>query len=557
VGLQDDNYKKDTMSDIHPKVKKYFRKKHGASIAQGQAHENAHEEWDRRTFLKMTGMAALGSALMLNNSAVQAFAPSNLLNSLGAADCGDRILVLVRLKGGNDGLNTVILRGNDEYYNIRPTLAVQESGLWALSDDYGMPNEMQSLQPLWEEGKMRIVHNVGYPEPNYSHFRSSDIWASASDSNELVTSGWIGRMLDRQFPAFQTASPVIPPALQIGIQANMIFRSDFGSMALAISNPAEFYQLAQTGQLYSTDLLGQAPNEKELAFARTVANSAFRYSESIQGAYNTGSNQAAYPGNYLAEQLAIIARLIKGNLGTKVYMVSIDGFDTHSTQANAHPILIQYVADSIKAFLDDLGVSGHDENVLAMTFSEFGRTIYENGSQGTDHGTGAPMMLFGKDIGSGFHGEAPDLVNVDMYGDPLFSVDFRSVYSTVLTNWLCLPEEVASNALGQSFGLVEDLLPPSSPPVGSNQVALLLGHKPLDDLPGTAFEIDYSIKQRGQVRIVLLNQSGQAVRVLSNKFHERGSHKFVFRPGAFFLPAGEYFYRLEAGGMMYSRRIKW
>ena len=550
------NSDKKNQQDLHPKVNKYYQKKRGASLEQTQAHRKAHQEWDRRTFLKMTGIAALGSAFMLNNSPVQAFAPSGFLNQLSLSDCGDRILVLVRLKGGNDGLNTVILRGNDEYYNIRPTLAVPESGLWGLSDDYGMPNYMQSLQPLWEEGKMKVIHNVGYPEANYSHFRSSDIWASASDSNELVNTGWIGRLLDRQLPAFQTASPVIPPALQIGIQANMVFRADFGAMALAISNPAEFYQLAQTGQLYSTDLLSQAPNDQSLAFARDVANSAFRYSESIQGAYNTGSNQAAYPGNYLAEQLAIIARLIKGDLGTKVYMVSIDGFDTHSAQADSHPILLQYVADSIKAFFDDLGLSGHDENVLAMTFSEFGRTIYENGSLGTDHGTGAPMMIFGKDIGNGFYGEAPDLLNVDQYGDPYFSVDFRSVYSTVLSNWLCVPEEVTENALGQSFNVVEDLLPSSSPPAGSNQVALLLGHKPVDE-PGHVFEIDYSIKHRGHVRIVLLNKSGQAIRILRSQFNEKGSHKFIFRPSQFFLPSGEYFYRLEAAGMAYSRRIQW
>jgi uncharacterized protein (DUF1501 family) len=543
-------------SSIHPKAKDHYRKKHGAAAEHGQAHEQEHREWDRRTFLKMTGMAALGSAFMLGGSPVQAFAPNDLLHKLSSADCGDRTLVLIRLKGGNDGLNTVILRGNDEYYNIRPTLAVPESGLWGLSDEYGMPNELLNLQPLWEEGKMQVIHNVGYPNQNYSHFRSSDIWASASDSNELVHTGWIGRMLDRELPAFQTAAPVIPPALQIGIQANMVFQADFGNMALAISNPAEFYQLAQTGQLYTTGLAGQSPHEQELDFVRTVANSAFRYSESIQGAYNTGSNQAAYPNNYLAEQLAIISRLIKGDLGTKVYMVSIGGFDTHSLQANSHPILLQYLADSVKAFFDDLGMSGHDENVLAMTFSEFGRTIYENGSMGTDHGTGAPMMIFGKDIGNAFHGEAPDLENVNMYGDPEHSVDFRSVYSTVLSNWLCIPSEVTANALGQEFPLIENMLPPSSPPVGSSQVALLLGHKPVAG-QGAVFEIDYSIKQPGRVRIVLLNEAGQPIRILLDKFHERGSHKMIFRPVDFFLSSGKYHYQLEAGGMRYSRKIGW
>lgn len=548
--------KADHQSDLHPKVKQHYKKKDGAALEHGSAHEGAHQDWDRRTFLRMTGMAALGSALLLKNSSVQAFAPSSLMQSLTNSDCGDRTLVLIRLKGGNDGLNTIVLRGNDEYYNIRPTLAVQEPDLWALNDEYGMPNEMQALESLWGDGMMRVIHNVGYPEANYSHFRSSDIWASASDSDELVNTGWIGRLLDRQLPAFQTASPTIPPALQIGIQPNMVFRADFGNMALAISNPAEFYQLAQTGELYPTGTLGQDPNDQELDFVRSVANSAFRYSESIQGAYNGGNNQAAYPTNYLAEQLAIIARLIKGNLGTKIYMVSIDGFDTHSNQADDHPRLIQEVADSVKAFFDDLGVSGHTENVLAMTFSEFGRTIYENGSSGTDHGTGAPMLLFGEGLDSGFHGTAPDLLNLDMYGDPFFSVDFRSVYATVLSNWLCVPQEVTANALGQEFNFVEDLLPASSPPVGSNQAPLLLGHQMVEG-QGTTIEIGYGIKQRGQVRIVLSNLNGQSIRVLTSAFKEAGTHKFLFRPADFFVPPGEYLYRLEAGGMAYSRRIRW
>jgi uncharacterized protein (DUF1501 family) len=541
---------------INPKAEKHFQKRHGASLEDRKAHSEEHRSWDRRTFLRMTGMTALGSSLLLGNTAVQAFAPNSLLQSLAGGDCGDRTLVLIRLKGGNDGLNTVILRNNDDYYNIRPTLAIPESGLWALSDDYGMPNEMQSLESFWNEGKMKVIHNVGYPNPNYSHFRSSDIWASASDSNEVWNTGWLGRWLDKEFPAYQTAPPVVPPALQIGVQANHIFRSDFGNMALAISNPAEFYQIAQTGELYQTGLLGNQPDEKELAFVRSVANSAFRYSESIQGAYNSGNNQAAYPNNYLAQQLAIVARLIKGNLGTKIYMVTINGFDTHANQANFHPVLIQYLADSIKAFQDDLTASGHSKNVLAMTFSEFGRTIYENGSAGTDHGTGAPMLIFGDDIGNGFQGEAPDLGNVNPYGDPDFSVDFRSVYASVLQDWLCVPEAVFENTLGNSFDYLDGLLPPSDPPLGSNEVALLLGHNPAES-QGISFEIKYAIKRRGFVRLSILNKSGQLRRVLLDSFRERGSFTYTFKPGDFFLPPGSYLYRLEAGGRQYTRAIEW
>lgn len=541
---------------IHPKVIKHLKKKLGASLEDGICHKKEHESWDRRSFLKMTGLATLGGALMLGKTPVQAFAPNGLLSSLGLADCGDRVLVLIRLKGGNDGLNTVILRENEDYYNIRPNIAVQEANLWALSDEFGMPNEMLSLQPMWEEGKMKVIHNVGYPNQNYSHFRSSDIWASASDSEELVTTGWMGRWLGQDLPSFLTAPPVVPPALQIGIQANLVFNADFGNLALSISNPAEFYQIAQTGTLYNTSFPDNLPSDKELKFARTVANSAFRYADSIQRAFNTGNNQITYPDNYLAEQMAIVARMIKGNLGTRVYMVSIGGFDTHSGQLDTHPILLQYLADSIKAMFDDLRTSGHAQNVLAMTFSEFGRTIFENGSLGTDHGTSAPMMVFGEEIESGFHGEAPDLQNVDIYGDLALSVDFRSVYGTVLKNWLCTPDEINAHIMGDDSPLIDDLLPPSSPPLGSNEVALLLGHNPAD-LPGTVFEIKYAIKRRGNVRLTVLNNSGQTIREILHTFQTEGSFTFLFNPNDFFLLPGTYFYRLEAGGRAYTRKIEW
>ena len=541
---------------IHPKANKHFKKKRGASLDQGMLHTKEHNSWDRRSFIRMTGLATLGSAVFLGRTPVQAFAPTPLLSSLNTSACGDRILVLVRLKGGNDGLNTVILRDNDEYYNIRPNIATPESNLWALSDDYGLPNEMQALQPFWEEGRMKVIHNVGYPEANYSHFRSSDIWASASASNEVVNTGWLGRWLAQDLPAFLSAPPVVPPALQIGIQANMIFRSDLGNLALAISNPTEFYQIAQSGSLYNTAQLGNLPHEKELAFARQVANSAFRYSESIQQAYNAATNEVNYPNNYLAEQMAIVGRMIKGNLGTKVYMVTIDGFDTHSLQLDFHPLLLNYVAESIAALFADLDTSGHSQNVLAVTFSEFGRTIFENGSEGTDHGTGAPMFLFGNGLGSTFHGEAPNLLDVNQYGDPDFSVDFRSVYATLLKDWLCAPTEITNHILGEELDLVDGLLEESTPPIGSNEVVLLLGHNPSDEA-GTAIEIKYSIQRRGSIRLSILNASGQLERVILNEFKERGSYIFTFRPDEFYLSSGSYFYRLEAGGRAYTRKIEW
>ncbi len=528
----------------------------GASLDHGEAHQQDHRKWSRRDFLRNSGLWGVGTGLMLGNFPVNAFHPNRLLNELSASGC-DRTLVLVRLDGGNDGLNTVIHRNNDVYYNIRPTLAVQEADLWALNNDFGMPNEMQSLQSMWEDGRMKIIHNVGYPEQDYSHFRSSDIWATASDSDEQLYTGWIGRYLDNEFPAYLDAPPTIPPALQIGVSTNLVFRAHHGNMALAISNPTEFYQIAQTGQLYSYENLGNCASDAELTFLRQTANNAFRYSETIKDAFNAGTNEANYPNNYLAEQLSIVARLIKGRLGTKIYMVTIYGFDTHADQYPFHNELLTYLATSIRAFYDDMDAGNLSEEVLTMTFSEFGRTMFENGSFGTDHGTGAPIMLFGgTNLGGGFVGDPVDLVNVGQFEDPVYSVDFRSVYATMLQDWLCTDPTVTDFVVGKPMDTINGLVPTGDPPVGSNDTAALLGHNLAPGNPGHIY-IKYSILRRGTVRLRILDQTGQPLRTLINQFTEKGSYTFDLDPLDYYLPSGNYIYQLDTGGKIYNRPIWW
>lgn len=539
-------------SSMHKKVKQRY----GSTVDHGVAHEKAHRKWSRRDFLTQSGLASLGASLLLGKTSVSAMAANPLIAALSNSE-EDRILVLIRLKGGNDGLNTIIHRNNDEYYNIRPTLAIQEADLWALDDDFGMPNVTSDLQSYWNEGRMKVIHNVGYPDANYSHFRSSDIWASASDSEDYVSTGWIGRLLDLDYPAFLDAPPVVPPALQIGIQSNLVFQSDVANMALAISNPTEFYQIAQSGQLYNTELQSNCAQDEELSFVRKTANSAFRYSETIREAYNKGQNQADYPDTSLAEQMSIVARLIKGDLGTKIYMVSIGGFDTHADQAETHPILLNEVATAVNAFFQDLDQSSYGPKTLAMTFSEFGRTIFENGSVGTDHGTSAPVLLFGpNEIGSGLVGNAPDLINVDMYGDPFFETDFRTIYATMLQDWLGIAPEVVDFVMGKPFEPINNLVPPATPSLGSNNTAALMGHNPSANVSG-GIEIKYSILRRGTCRLRILDQAGHPLRTLFSEFKERGSYTFLFNPTDFFLPPGNFVYQLSTGGRIYSRPIWW
>ncbi len=533
--------------DIHKDVKKRF----GSRLADGKAHVEAHETLSRRSFLRSTGLVTMGSLLSVNGFAINQMMPNALVNSMMAND-SDRVLVLIRLNGGNDGLNTIIQRGNDEYYNIRPTLAIQENNLWALSDEIGMPNSLSPLQSLWEEDRMKVIHNVGYPQPNYSHFRSSDIWASASNSNEIVNTGWIGRAMEAEFGSYIETPPSVPPAIQIGIESNLIFAGDNANMALSISNPTEFYRIAQQGQLYSTNNLSDCPSESELKYARQTANNAFRYSSAIQEAYRNGTTKTDYPQNYLAEQLAIVARLIKGRLGTKVYMVTINGFDTHSEQADWHAMLMNYLASSVKAFMDDLDADNLGNKVLGMTFSEFGRTVFENGSLGTDHGTGGPILLFGSsELGSGFVGTPPDLYNLDMYGDPDYDIDFRSVYASVLGGWLGIGDRVVDHVLGDQE-LIDGLVPNADIPSGMNKDTVLLGYKPGKD--GTT-DINYSLSKGGITQLNLLQLNGTVYRKLIDEYKDRGSHTYVLDKTKDLVQAGTYLLEVRNNGKMYRRVI--
>ncbi len=528
----------------------------GATLSNRQAHEQEHKNWSRRDFLTASGLVGAGS-LLLGALPVHAFQPTPLMAAL-AAGGNDRILVLIRLNGGNDGLNTVIERGNPDYYNLRPTLAVPDTNLWAMSNEYGMPQSSAALQPMWEDGMMKVIFNVGYPEPNYSHFRSSDIWATGSGAEETWQTGWIGRFLDHDYPAFLETPPTIPPALQIGVQTNLLFRADGANMALAVSSPEEFYQIAQTGQLYDTASLGPLPHEVELGFVRQTANAAFRYANTIKDAYARGKNQVAYPqDNYLAEQMAIVARLIKGQLGTRIFLVEIGGFDTHAEQSALHLELLQKLGTAVKAFYDDLAAanSGLEQKVLGMTFSEFGRTIYENASLGTDHGWGTHLLLFGGGLGNGFVGQYQDLSNPDPYTDPPFSVDFRSIYATVLQDWLGNPPDLVDFVLGAEHTRLNGLVPSTVPFTGENGRCALLGHNPHPTSPAT-MEIKYAMMQDGPLRLQLLDKAGHVLRTLVNEYKDRGSYTFALHPPAWFVPPGEYRYRLQAGGQIFQRAIQ-
>jgi uncharacterized protein (DUF1501 family) len=411
----------------------------------------------RREFLMKSLPAATILPALVNGYSVKAFAAdSPIVQALmrGATDT-DHVLVIIQLSGGNDGLNTVIpISTYSNYYNARANVAIPQNRILALGNSgAGIHPAMTGLYNLYNNGSLKVIQAVGYPQPNFSHFRATDIWMSASNSNQEVFSGWAGRYLNYEYPNFPSGYPNTnspdPLAIQIGSTTTLTTQGPSANMAMSITNPTSFYNLLSG----TSDPVADTPAGKELKFIRIVSQQTQKYSNVIRNAANLVTTQAPYPtNNSLADQLKIVARLIKGGLKTRVYMVSFGGFDTHSVQVNSadtttgnHATLLQRVSDACKAFQDDLQFLGVQDRVIGMTYSEFGRRIKSNSSVGTDHGAAAPMFLFGTKIEQGVLGDNPAIpANATVNDNIPMQYDFRSVYATILEKWFCLDKSIVA-----------------------------------------------------------------------------------------------------------------
>jgi uncharacterized protein (DUF1501 family) len=381
----------------------------------------------------------------------RAYSQATTIGPMGATALSDtdRILVIVRLDGGNDGLNTVVPYQDDAYYRARPTLGIpaNEAGINRLDDTRGLHPALTGFKQLHDEGKLLTIQGVGYPNPNRSHFRSTDIWMTGSDSNEFLTTGWLGRYLDAVTPNFSETLPEHPLAIDIGPVLSLALIGKNGGMGIALRNPREFSSLVRLGNQIIDDNRIPTPAGYELDFIRQVNRESILYSEELNTAGDRGSNKIEYPDTTLAGQLALIARLIDGGMKSRVYLVSQRGYDTHSNQLERHSNLMGELNDAILAFQQDITALGHGPRVLGMTVSEFGRRVEENGSAGTDHGTSAPIFLFGSDLKAGILGPDSDFGRIDNRGDFFHTYDFRQVYASVLSQWFEIPEAVTQTIL--------------------------------------------------------------------------------------------------------------
>lgn len=426
---------------------------------------------DRRKFIRYAGLSSLPVFCQGIPLFSKAGSPLNqALQHLFPVD-DRKVLVIIQLFGGNDGLNTLIpLEQYDLYQKARKNLAIPRNKILSLTGEsrWGFHPALTGFQELYGKGQMAMIHSVGYEKPDFSHFRSTDIWMSGSGADTHSVTGWAARYLDKQYPGFPENYPQLqypdPPAIQTGMAASLIFQGTRSPMSVNISDPGNVFKLQQGFD----DALTDFTSGHELGFVRQVASQTQRYSDVIKSAWAKINSQSPYPaGNTLAEQLKLVARLIAGGLRTPVYMVSMEGFDTHAEQvdrerpfAGQHAELLQILGDAVKAFQDDLSFLGIADRVTGMTFSEFGRRIVSNESAGTDHGAAAPLFVFGAKVNGGIYGTAPVLPENATTADNLpMHTDYRSVYTSFLHDWFKTDPSAVKEILGATY--------PTLPLIGS------------------------------------------------------------------------------------------
>ena len=386
----------------------------------------------RRDFLR-SGVKGIGLL------AFSRFAPGFVVESAyaqaPAAEKDRSILVLVQLAGGNDGLNTVVPYADSHYRRLRPTLALPKDQLLPLNASIALHRACAPLQELLKNGKLSIVQNVGYPNPNRSHFRSTEIWETASESRETLPTGWLGRFFDNDC----SGTPASDPAgVNMGHEVPQSFSSARGHSTFSLApNQRGRGRSAENLRLLESILQPGAPDDEpgNASYLRQTMMDALVTEKRFQKILSRYTSRATYPSSPFGHSLRNVAALIAAGTATRVYYVSLTGFDTHSNQANQHANLLTQLSEGLAAFQSDLESKRLDTQVLTMTFSEFGRRPNENESKGTDHGTAAPLFVLGSRVKPGLHGSAPSLA-IDHHDDLKFSTDFRQVYATVLDQWL-------------------------------------------------------------------------------------------------------------------------
>lgn len=514
---------------------------------------------NRRNFLTAL-TPIIATPILLDGMRLNAFAKSGSMDSLLSATTDtDHVMVLIQLNGGNDGLNTLIpMDQYSSYFQLRQNIAIKDSDILKINDTTGFHPSMTGFERLYKDGLMAVVQNVGYPNPNLSHFRATDIWLTASNSNEYLQTGWAGRYLDTEYADYPDINDYMPDpvAIQIGATVSLSLQGSKGTMGMAIQDPNTFYQLVNGT---STGPFGPPPDNRygrELQFIRDVQISSQIYSKQIKNAADKAQNQAEYPAqNRLADQLKIVARLIAGGLLTRIYVVNLGGFDTHSaqvdisdTKSGTHANLLATLSSAAESFQSDLKLLGVDKRVVSMTFSEFGRRVASNGSLGTDHGTSAPMFVFGSNVNGNVFGANPNLSDLDN-GNLKMQFDFRQIYSSLLTQWFNINNDNLDEVLFRQFNQLPIIRTSTSVSnIFKGNTNLALYPNPTSDF------LNIKLPEN----IALLNSKPALIRIFStsgNQVFQNDNIRFglnnEIRLDLERIPSGSYIFSLEISGTSY------
>jgi uncharacterized protein (DUF1501 family) len=395
---------------------------------------------ERRKFLKQN---VLASSLFFVPSFVKAF--ENAIKS----SLGFKKLVIVQLSGGNDGLNTIIPYTNDIYYKSRPNIAIAKNDCIKITDEFGINKNLAPLKNLYDKGYLSVINNVGYPNPIRSHFRSTDIWHTASDSNQYLNTGWLGRYID-----IYGKKPY--SGIELDDSLSLIMKGDV-LKGIATKNPTSLYNNTKTPYFKKVldsqrDVHLSEHNLGYLYKTMIEAKSSAKYIFETSKTYNS---TLTYPNNPFGKQLKTTAQLINSSVESKVFYVSMGGFDTHVRQEKKQNKLLQTYSEAMDVFVKDLEQKDTFKDTLILTFSEFGRRVQQNAANGTDHGAANNVFIIGKNLKKqGFYNEAPNLIDLDKNGDIKYTVDFRSIYATILDKWLEVDDATILNKSYSKLGFI-------------------------------------------------------------------------------------------------------
>ncbi len=502
----------------------------------------------RRTFIKNSANAIASVPFILNGISMQGLGQSGLLSTLNQET--DRVLVLIQLQGGNDGLNTIIpMDGYDNLANLRSNIILPQNDILPLNGLTGMHPSMTGIKNLWDDGKFSIIQSVGYPNQNRSHFRSTDIWNSASGATEIRDSGWFGRYLSGIYPSYPTDYPNTdtpdPIAVTMGYVISNSCQGPSSNFSISIVSADGLFSLSESpAGTVSDDYYGS-----DLQFIRQSVASNNGYVQTVSQSLHNGSNQATYPDTEIGQQLKNVAKLISGGLSTKIYVCNLGGFDTHAQQVEPgqptlgkHAEQLGELSDAIAAFQNDLKNQSLEERVIGLAVSEFGRQIGSNGSFGTDHGTAAPIFLFGSCVKNGILGDNPEIPVTTQPNEAIaMQFDFRDIYGSLLMDWFGTTQQTIEEIIYPDF----QYIPLTNCPLTETRIPINSQKSNFDITPNPVFtktQISFDCDS-GRIKLRVFDSLGHQIETIIDRYLGAGSHAFTYLcPN---LPAGNYYIHLQ------------